>query len=166
MALTIVRLPSSSQLASYLTQASASATYLSQASASTTYLTQASASTTYLTQASASTTYASLTPSTNAQTSASYTLVLTDAGKYIEMNNAGANTLTVPLNASVAFPIGTEITIIQTGAGTTTISPAAGVTVNYYSPTTAATRTLKSQWAGASLIKRATNTWVLIGNLT
>jgi hypothetical protein len=139
---------------------------LETSSASTTYLTQASASTTYLTQASASTTYAKLAPSTNAQTSASYTLVLTDAGKYIEMNNAGANTLTVPLNASVAFPIGTEITVIQTGAGATTIAPAGGVTVNYYSPTTSATRILKSQWAGASLIKRATDTWVLIGNLT
>ena len=107
-----------------------------------------------------------LYPSTNAQTGSTYTLVLEDAGKYVEMNNASANTLTVPLNASVAFPIGTEITVIQTGAGATTISPAAGVTVNYYSPTTAATRTLKSQWTAASLIKRSTNTWVLIGNLT
>ena len=106
-----------------------------------------------------------LYPSTNAQTGSTYTLILTDAGKYVEMNNASSNTLTVPLNASVAFPIGTEITIIQTGAGTTTISPAAGVTVDYYSLTGAGTRTIKARWAAASLIKRATNTWVLIGNL-
>jgi len=104
--------------------------------------------------------------STNAQTGSIYTLVLSDAGKYVEMNNASSNTLTVPLNASVAFPIGTEITVIQTGSGATTISPAGGVTVNYYSPTANAARILKAQWAGASLIKRDTNTWVLIGNLT
>jgi hypothetical protein len=108
---------------------------------------------------------APLSPSTNAQTGSTYTLILTDAGKYVEMNNASSNTLTVPLNASVAFPIGTEITIIQTGAGTTTISPAGGVTVNYYSLTGAGTRTIKAQWAAATLIKRAENTWVLIGNL-
>ena len=81
------------------------------------------------------------------------------------MNNASANTLTVPLNASVAFPIGTEITVIQTGAGATTISPAGGVTVNYYSLSGAATRIIKAQWSAATLIKRDTNTWVLIGNL-
>ena len=106
-----------------------------------------------------------LYPSTNAQTGTSYTLVLGDAGKYVEMNNASANVLTVPLNSSVAFPTGTEITIIQTGAGTTTITPTAGVTVDYYSLTGAATRTIKAQWAAASLVKRATDTWVLIGNL-
>ena len=81
------------------------------------------------------------------------------------MNNASANTLTVPLNASVAFPIGTEITVIQTGAGATTISPSASVTVDYYSLTGATSRIIKSRWSAATLIKRGTNTWVLIGNL-
>ena len=57
MALTIVRLPSSTQIGSFLTQASASATYLTQASASNTYITQSSASSTYLTQSSALSTY-------------------------------------------------------------------------------------------------------------
>jgi hypothetical protein len=108
---------------------------------------------------------APLLPATNAQTGTSYTLVLADNSKYVEMNNASANTLTVPLNSSVAFPVGTQITIIQTGAGTTTISPTAGVTVDYYSLTGAATRTIKARWAAATLIKRATDTWVLIGNL-
>jgi hypothetical protein len=109
---------------------------------------------------------APLNPSTNVQTSTPYTLVLSDASKYIEMNNASANVLTVPLNSSVAFPIGTEITIIQTGAGATTIIPTAGVTVNYYSISGTATRIIKGQWSAATLIKRATDTWVLIGNLT
>jgi collagen type VII alpha len=103
---------------------------------------------------------------TNAQTGTTYTLILADAGKNVEMNNASANTLTVPPNSSVAYPIGTQITVIQTGAGTTTIAQGSGVTVNFYSPTSAATRTIKGQWGAATLIKRATDTWVLIGNLT
>jgi hypothetical protein len=107
-----------------------------------------------------------LSPLTNAQTGTTYTLVLSDAGKYVEMNNASANVLTVPLNSSVAFPTGTEITIIQTGAGATTITPTAGVIVNYYSISGTATRIIKGQWSAATLIKRATDTWVLIGNLT
>jgi hypothetical protein len=108
---------------------------------------------------------APLNPSTNVQTGTAYTLVLADNGNYVEMNNAAANVLTVPANATVAYPVGAQITIIQTGAGTTTITPTAGVTVNYYSLTGAATRTIKAQWAAATLIKRNTDTWVLIGNL-
>ena len=95
----------------------------------------------------------------NAQ-AASYTLVLLDDGKVVEVSFATANALTVPLNATVAFPIGTQITVIQTGAGQTTITATAGVTIN-------ATPGLKlrAQWSAATLIKRATNTWVAIGDL-
>ena len=110
--------------------------------------------------------YAPLAVTTNAQTGTTYTLVLTDNGDYIEMNNASANTLTVPPNSSVAFPVGSQVTVIQTGTGTTTIAPGSGVTINYFSPTSAATRTLRAQWTAATLIKRASDTWVLIGNLT
>lgn len=65
----------------------------------------------------------------NVQT-ASYVLALTDSFGVVEMNVAGANNLTVPLNNSVPFPIGTKITIIQKGAGTTTLVAAAGVTID------------------------------------
>ena len=97
---------------------------------------------------------------TSAQT-ASYTLVLADRGKLVEMNVGSANTLTVPLNSSVAYPVGTQIDILQVGSGQTTVAATAGVTVN-------ATPGLKirAQWGGATLIKRAENTWVLIGDLT
>ena len=97
---------------------------------------------------------------TNAQV-ASYTLVLADDGKVVEVASASANTLTVPTNASVAFPVGTQITVIQTGAGQTTITPVSGtVTIN-------ATPGLKlrAQWSSCVLIKRATNTWVALGDL-
>ena len=87
---------------------------------------------------------------------------LDDRDSIIEMNNVAANTLTVPTNASVAFPVGTQITVIQTGAGQTTITPVSGtVTIN-------ATPGLKlrTQWSSCVLIKRATNTWVLMGDLS
>ena len=100
------------------------------------------------------------TIATNAQ-AASYTLVLTDQSDLVEISNASANTLTVPLNSSVAFPVGTTITILQTGAGQTTITPTGGVTING----TPGLK-LRAQWSSATLIKRAENTWVAIGDLS
>jgi GTPase len=96
---------------------------------------------------------------TSAQT-ASYTIGIADAGKLVEMSNASANNLTVPLNATVAYPIGTQINILQTGAGQTTVVATGGVTIN-------ATPGLKlrAQWSSATLIKRATDTWVLVGDV-
>jgi hypothetical protein len=103
--------------------------------------------------------FASSNVVTNAQV-ASYTLVLADKDKLVEVSNASANTLTVPLNSSVEFPIGSQITILQTGAGQTTITATGGVTIN-------ATPGLKlrAQWSSVTLIKRATNTWVALGDL-
>ena len=98
---------------------------------------------------------------TNAQTGTTYTSVLEDNNKIVEMNNASANTFTIPLNSSVAYPVGAQINILQTGAGQTTVAATSGVTVN-------ATPGLKlrAQWSSATLIKRATDTWVLIGDLS
>jgi hypothetical protein len=99
-------------------------------------------------------------PTTNPQV-ASYVLAITDANNIVEILNAGAVTLTIPPNATVAFPIGTSITVIQTGAGIITITAGAGVTLNVTpGPKTA------TQWAAATLLKRATDTWVAMGNLT
>jgi hypothetical protein len=96
---------------------------------------------------------------TNAQT-ASYSLVLSDSSKIVEVSVGSANTLTIPTNASQAFPIGTQILILQTNTGQTTLTAAAGVTVN-------ATPGLKlrTQWSSAVLVKRATDTWVALGDL-
>jgi hypothetical protein len=94
----------------------------------------------------------------NAQT-VSYTLVLADASKLVEISNASANNLTVPLNSSVAFPIGTQVSLLQTGAGQMTVVATGGVTIN-------ATPGLKlrAQWSSATLVKRNTDTWVLVGD--
>jgi hypothetical protein len=96
----------------------------------------------------------------NQQTGA-YTTVLTDRDKLVEINSASGVTLTIPLNSSVAYPVGTSFDILQTGAGQVTIAGAAGVTVN-------ATPGLKlrTQWSSATLFKRATDTWVVFGDLT
>jgi hypothetical protein len=64
--------------------------------------------------------------------SASYTLLLTDAHNYVEMEVASANVLTIPTNATVAFPIGTEIRVTQLGTGQTTITPACGCDIKKY----------------------------------
>jgi len=92
---------------------------------------------------------------------ANYTLVLADDGKLVELLNASPVTLTVPLDATVAFPIGTQITILQTGAGQVTIQPTSGVTINANPG-----YKLRAQWTAGTLIKRAANTWVLLGDLS
>jgi hypothetical protein len=98
----------------------------------------------------------------NAQTGASYTTVLTDDGKLITVSNASANTLTIPPNSSVAYGIGTQINIAQLGAGQTTITAGAGVTLN-----SAGTKLkLKEQYAVATCVKTDTNTWFVVGNLS
>lgn len=98
----------------------------------------------------------------NEQTGTTYTLALTDDGKVVEMNNASANTLTVPLNSSVAFPVGTQILVVQVGAGQTTLAPDTGVTINSKD----GNLKLSAQWSAATLIKRATDAWVAIGDLS
>jgi hypothetical protein len=101
-----------------------------------------------------------ITLATNAQT-ATYILALTDASDIVEMNVASANNLTIPLDSSVAFAIGTVITILQTGSGQTTINPTGGVTVNG----TPGLK-LRAQWSSCTLVKRATDTWVAMGDLS
>jgi hypothetical protein len=97
---------------------------------------------------------------TNRQT-ASYTLVLGDADKLVEINNASANNLTIPLNSSVAFPTGTQILLAQYGAGQTTIVATSGVTVR----SNGAKLKLNAQYSGATLIKIAENEWYLFGDI-
>ena len=108
--------------------------------------------------------FASSTLITNART-ASYTLVLTDKDKLVEVSVASANTVTIPTNDSVAFPIGTQVNILQTGAGQTTISGTSGVTVNSTGATTASPK-LRAQWSSATAVKRDTNSWVVIGDIS
>jgi hypothetical protein len=97
---------------------------------------------------------------TNRQT-ASYTLVLSDADKLVEMNVGSANNLTVPLNSSVAFATGTQILLAQYGAGQTTVVATSGVTIR----SNGAKLKLNAQYSGATLVKIAENEWYLFGDI-
>lgn len=92
----------------------------------------------------------------------SYTLVLGDAYKLIEMEVSTANTLTIPTNASVPFPLGTQILVSQLGTGQTTITPAVGVTLRSSGGKTKTS----AQYSMCTLIKRGTNEWYLSGDIT
>jgi hypothetical protein len=102
-----------------------------------------------------------LTVKYNRQT-ASYTLVDADRSKMVEMNVATANNLTIPLNSSVPFAIGTQIEVAQYGAGQTTIVATGGVTIR------SASGNLKiaSQYVAVSLLKIGTDEWYCFGNLS
>ena len=95
------------------------------------------------------------------QKTASYTLsALTERDSLIEMSSSSAMTLTIPTDATLNFPIGTSLDILQTSTGQVTIAGAGGVTVN----STPGLK-LRTTWSSATLFKRAADTWVVYGDL-
>jgi hypothetical protein len=93
---------------------------------------------------------------------AAYTFVLADAETLVVYNGASAANFTVPLNSSVAFPVGTQINVLQYGyaGGIITFVGAGGVTL--YSE--GSKFKTKGQFAIATLIKTDTDAWVVVGN--
>lgn len=111
------------------------------------------------------TTSASAALAFNAQTGTTYTFVLADAdNKLVTASNAAAQTYTIPLNSSVAFPVGTQLNLIQIGAGQVTVQGASGVTVVSIG-STAATPKCRAQYSAMTLIKRDTDSWYAIGDI-
>ena len=100
----------------------------------------------------------------NAQTGTTYTFVLTDQNKLITASNASAQTYTIPLNSSVAYAVGTQINVIQIGAGQVTIQGAGGVTVASNGATSTAPK-CRGQYSAATCIKVASDTWYVIGDI-
>ena len=100
----------------------------------------------------------------NAQTGATYTAVSTDQYQVlVTISNASANAFKIPTNASVAFAVGTVITVMNIGAGLTTISAVTpGTTTVLSAGATAASPTL-SQYKSAACIKTATDAWYVVG---
>jgi hypothetical protein len=92
---------------------------------------------------------------------ANYTLVLTDANKMIEMTDSSNRTITVPLDATVAFPIGTSILVARNGTGEVAIAGAVGVTLI----ASGNRLRLYNQYSIATLIKRGTDEWYLSGDI-
>jgi len=101
----------------------------------------------------------------NAQTGTTYTTVLTDNGRLVTLNNAASITVTVPLNSSVAYATGAIINVQQIGAGQVTIQGASGVTITSTGATATAPKT-RAQYSAASIIKTATDSWTVIGDIS
>jgi hypothetical protein len=95
------------------------------------------------------------------QSGTSYALVLADAYTAVEFTSASAITVTVPPNSSAAFPVGTVIEFLQYGSGVLTVAPGVGVTIRSANNLLSA----RTQYSTLSLRKRATNEWVLAGDL-
>lgn len=93
-----------------------------------------------------------------------YTLQLTDKNKFIKMNiTSTANTVTVPADASVTFPAGAQIHIIQYGTGKTQVVGGSGAVILNATPGAF----LRAQYSSATLLKcNAANTWLLMGDLS
>jgi hypothetical protein len=101
----------------------------------------------------------------NAQTGTSYTFVAADANNtMVTLSNASAIALTIPTNASVAFPVGTVLNWAGIGAGQVTCSGASGVTITSIGATAATPKT-RVQYSGVSAIQTAANAWLVIGDI-
>ncbi len=92
---------------------------------------------------------------------ASHILELTDAGKMIEMDVVSDNTVTIPPNSTIAFPVETEILVTWLGVGQTSILAGVGVTLL----SAGDLLSIGERYAAVALIKRAINTWYVQGNL-
>ncbi len=98
----------------------------------------------------------------NDQTGTTYTPVLTDQYQVlVTRSNAGASTMTIPTNASVAFPVGTVITVLNKGVGLVSISGAVGVTI-LSAGTVAAIPTL-AQYKSCAIMQTSANNWYVVG---
>jgi hypothetical protein len=97
---------------------------------------------------------------------ASYTAVLANNGQVVTMDNASANNFSIPTNASVAFPIGTQINVLQIGAGQTTIQAVtSGTTTIQSTGASAAAPKLRARYSAATCVKAATDLWYVFGDI-
>ena len=96
-----------------------------------------------------------------------YTLASSDAGKLLlASNGATAGTVNIPTDATFNFATGTQITILQTGAGQLTIQAASsGTTTVYSTGATAATPKCRAQYSAITILKTAANTWYALGDI-
>jgi hypothetical protein len=101
----------------------------------------------------------------NAQTGTTYTTVLADNGKLVTQTNASAIATTIPLNSSVAYPVGAQINIAQMGAGQVTISGSGGVTIASTGATATAPK-LRAQYSTATAVQIATDSWLIMGDIS
>ena len=101
---------------------------------------------------------------TNPQTGTTYTLALTDNGKLVTLANASPVSVTIPLNSSVALPVGAVIMMAAYDAGAVTIAGAGGVTV-VSNGATAASPVIRAQYSSVGAIQTSANNWLVVGDL-
>ena len=102
----------------------------------------------------------------NAQTGTTYTVLATDAANLITANNSSAQTYSIPTNATTAFAIGTQISIIQIGTGQVTVSAATpGTTTVLSTGATAAAPKTRARYSAMTLVKAATDLWYVMGDI-
>jgi hypothetical protein len=114
------------------------------------------------------TTSASAALAFNDQTGTTYTFVLADAdNKLVTLSNASAIAVSIPTNASVAYPIGTQINLIQIGAGQVTVAAATpGTTTVVSTGATSASPKCRAQYSAITLVKKSTDSWYAIGDIS
>jgi hypothetical protein len=101
----------------------------------------------------------------NAQTGTSYTFLSTDGNNVlVTLSNASAIAVTIPTNATTAFPVGTVLNFSQNGAGQVTVSGASGVTLTSVGATATTPKT-RVQYSAGSAIQTSANNWLVIGDL-
>ena len=99
-----------------------------------------------------------------AANTADYTAVIADAYQVLEvMNKATAIAFKIPTNASVAFPIGTVLTVLNIGVGTCTISAVTSGTTTVLSAGAVAAAPTLGQFKSAACIKTGVDTWYIVG---
>lgn len=100
----------------------------------------------------------------NAQTGTTYTAASTDQYQVlVTMNNASSNTFYIPTDATYAFPNGTAITIMQIGAGVTTITATTPATTTITSAGATSASPVLARYKTAVAIKTGTNAWTVVG---
>lgn len=101
----------------------------------------------------------------NTQTGTTYTTVLDDNGKLVTLSNASAIAVTIPLNSSVAYPVGAQLNFAQLGAGQVTVSGAGGVTVVSTGATASAPKA-RAQYSTLTAVQTSTDNWLVMGDIS
>ena len=114
-----------------------------------------------VTPANVASVYAAVTRTIRANTGTSDTLVLGDAGNIVTSSNGSAQTITIPPNSSVAYAVGTQIDIVNKGAGVTSVLGGSGVTLN--GDASAGIAAINAQYDAVTILKDATDTWFIFG---
>jgi hypothetical protein len=107
-------------------------------------------------------TLASAVISVNAQTGTAYTPGTAQVGQLTTLNNAAAQTITIPANATTAFAIGDQLNFMLLGTGTATFAPGGTAVIR----SAGSKLKLTTQYAVCTVLKWDTDAWIMVGNVS